>query len=209
MDILLDKAREYAKHYHKNQYYGYLHYICHLDQVYETLIEHKYIEEKYQVAAYLHDILEDTDCKYSLLKMEFGEEIAEIVYAVTDEMGRNRKERKEKTYLKIKQNKDAIIVKLADRLANVKYSIETKNISKFVMYQKEYKNFKKALKIENNSLWDYLEREIKLGLSDRYNIAYLVVKEWKKEISSEIRLNIANFEYWLKKKYEKNNSKKI
>ncbi len=41
---------------------------------------------------------------------------------MTDELGRNRKERKEKTLPKIAALYDAIVVKLADRIANMRNS---------------------------------------------------------------------------------------
>ena len=52
-------------------------------------------------AGYLHDTIEDTDTSYRDLFDRFGEEVAELVYAVTSELGRNRAERNRKTCAKI------------------------------------------------------------------------------------------------------------
>lgn len=51
------------------------------------------------------------------------EDVADIVYAVTNEKGKNRSERaNEKYYQGIRENKLAVIVKICDRLANALYS---------------------------------------------------------------------------------------
>lgn len=53
--------------------------------------------------------------------------MAEIVFCVTNEQGRNRKERIKRTYPKIRNNRWAQFVKLCDRIANVEHSLETKS----------------------------------------------------------------------------------
>lgn len=120
------EAAYFAISKHGNQTYDGFPYYYHLEQVVDVLKEFEFTEDKYIISGYLHDVMEDYDASYNDVKDLFGDDIAEIVYAVTDELGRNRKERKFKTYPKIKANKDAIIVKLADRLANVRNSIEKK-----------------------------------------------------------------------------------
>ena len=86
--------------------------------------------------------------------------MAEIVYAVTDELGRNRKERKEKTYPKIKANWKATAVKICDRIANATQSRDY-NKGLFEMYKKENKDFKLHLKssahpADVDKAWDAL-----------------------------------------------------
>jgi (p)ppGpp synthase/HD superfamily hydrolase len=88
----------------------------------------------------LHDILEDTPLSYNDVKKEFGEKVADIVYDVTDELGKNRKERKERTYPKIRANHDAILVKICDRIANANNSKKL-NKRMFEMYKKEHRDF--------------------------------------------------------------------
>lgn len=144
---------------HGTQTYDGYPYYYHLEQVVDVLIEFGFTEDKYIISAYLHDILEDTAISYNDIKKQFGEEVAEIVYAVTDELGRNRKERKAKTYPKIKANPDAVIVKLADRIANTRNSIKNKP-SMAKMYAKELQGFRDALYIPNTEaelLWKELE----------------------------------------------------
>ena len=82
---------------HGTQTYDGYPYYYHLEQVVDVLKEYGYTEDKFIIAGYLHDAVEDTDVSYNDVKNKFGHEIAEMVYCVTDEMGRNRKEKKEKT----------------------------------------------------------------------------------------------------------------
>lgn len=145
---------------HGMQTYDEHPYYYHLEQVVDVLKEFGFTDEKYVISGYLHDILEDTAISYNDIKKQFGEEVAEIVYAVTDELGKNRKERKSKTYPKIKANSDAIIVKLADRIANVRNSIKNKP-HMAEMYFKELESFKDALYIPNTEaeyMWNELFR---------------------------------------------------
>lgn len=154
-EMLEIDARTVAKKAHGDQSYGIFHYVYHLDSVVEVLCRFGY-EGKYVVAGYLHDTLEDTNLKYRDIESYFGKDVAEMVYCVTDEIGRNRKERKEKTYPKIVSNPDAIIIKLADRIANVEEG------GKVDMYRKEHKEFKSNLYVEGHcdDIWEYLETVI-------------------------------------------------
>ena len=148
---------------HGMQTYDGYPYYYHLEQVVDVLKEFGFIDDKYIIAGYLHDVLEDTAISYNDIKLQFGVEVAEMVYAVTDELGKNRIERKEKTYPKIKANPDATIIKLADRIANVRNSIKN-NPEKREMYSKEYESFKEALYepfTEGMDMWKELDNMFK------------------------------------------------
>jgi len=135
------KASYFAISKHGNQTYKGLPYFYHLEQVVQTLNYFGYESDEIIITAgYLHDIIEDTPTSYNELVKDFGEEVSDIVYAVTDELGKNRKERKLKTIPKIKANRKAIIVKLADRIANVSSGGEFND-----MYVQEYKQFREDL----------------------------------------------------------------
>lgn len=101
--------------------------------------------------AYLHDVVEDTDTTVEEVKVAFGSEVAEAVALLTDEPGKNRKERKAKTYAKLAKASTntaglvARIVKTADRLANVHHSKLKDNTGLFKMYQKEHAAFRQAV----------------------------------------------------------------
>lgn len=108
-----------------------------------------YIPERYQdivrAAAWLHDVIEDCRVTYSDVKKVVGEEVADIVYAVTNEKGKNRSERASNRYYQgIKANSYAVFVKLCDRIANIESSI---NISGTMleMYRKEQLHFSNQL----------------------------------------------------------------
>ncbi len=139
----LDRAFLVASKAHSNQFYGIYPYVYHVLEV-ATIAKDLKLSETVQVACVLHDALEDSDLSYNDIKKEFGMEVAEIVYAVTDELGRNRKERKEKTYPKIRPNSDAILVKLCDRIANVRNSKKS-NQDMFDVYAMEQSEFMIAL----------------------------------------------------------------
>jgi len=155
-----------AEKAHGNQLYDIYPYTYHLKQVAQIAKDLGY-DENIQVACVLHDILEDTELSYNDLKRAFGEEIAEIVYCVTDEMGRNRKERKAKTYPKIKGNWKATVVKICDRIANIREA-KLRNARLLKMYMDEHEEFVKNLKNSHNpetaKAWEMLEDTINFEL---------------------------------------------
>ncbi len=171
MHSKIKKTMEFAQKAHQAQMYDQYPYFKHLQDVYETLLEHGYNETEHLeilVSSFLHDCLEDCAVSYSDLKKEFGEETAENVFCMTDELGRNRKEKKEKTYPKIRSNPDSIVIKLADRISNVRNSIaqfreenwkEGNKNSFLEMYRKEYKLFRWNLYVEGHAqnLWTTLD----------------------------------------------------
>lgn len=153
------EARMVAVKAHQGQYYDEMFpYEKHLDDVVEILELFGFTNAKLLIAGYLHDVIEDGIVSYNDIKNYFGKDVAEIVYCVTDELGRNRKERKMKTLPKIKSNNDAIIVKLADRIANINHG------GKVDMYAKEYADFKEALYIPGvcDIMWKHLEDILKI-----------------------------------------------
>lgn len=139
-----EKAKEFAIKAHNKQQYGGRPYSFHLKSVVQVA-KNINLEKDIILGCWLHDTIEDCDVSYQDIKRKFGENVAEIVYAVTDELGRNRKERKEKTYPKIKENQNALCVKLCDRIANLKQTILDNEIDLLSMYYKEQKDFKEKL----------------------------------------------------------------
>jgi (p)ppGpp synthase/HD superfamily hydrolase len=97
------------------------------------------------VAAYGHDLIEDTRVSYNDVKEILDEDAADIIYAVTNEKGKNRKERANKKYYEgIRNTPGAVFVKLCDRIANVQYS-KMSGSRMFEMYKKENENFMNQL----------------------------------------------------------------
>lgn len=160
---IIEKAHLVAENAHSNQTYGIYPYIYHPRCVYMITKDLGYSDE-ILVACILHDVLEDSDISYDDLKKAFGEEIAEIVFCVTDEAGRNRKEKKSKTYPKIRGNWKATVVKVCDRIANLEESIAS-NPQMLQMYKKEHQIFVESLYDKKhpkamNKAWDRLYKLI-------------------------------------------------
>lgn len=149
----VEAAKKYAFDKHNainHEYGGYLPYTYHLELV--ATIGKKYINLMPEIdrdivisACYLHDILEDTHVTYNDLSGAFDKELAEIVYALTNSKGRNRKERANDDYYKgIRKTQYATFVKLCDRIANSLYSCMFGS-SQFDMYKRENQHFKAKL----------------------------------------------------------------
>lgn len=154
----LVKAREFAIRAHGDQRYGGLPYSVHLADVVNVCIKFG-IGGDIRTAAWLHDVLEDTATTLpELYNGGFSSVVCSLVVAVTNEPGKNRKERHLKTHPKIrKHGKDAVILKVADRIANTEFSM--KHGSMLGMYRKEFRDFYDALYKPNecDAMWDYLK----------------------------------------------------
>lgn len=138
-------AREFAVAAHGDQKYGTEPYSVHLDAV--AAIAAPYGDEA-KVCAYLHDVVEDTDVPLEAIRERFGDLIAKCVDLLTDEPGLNRKERKARTNAKLKavpeELQAALLVKCADRLANLRASAASSDPGKLAMYRKEHPAFRDA-----------------------------------------------------------------
>ena len=159
---IIEQAKDFANLAHNsvNQTYMGAPYILHLrlaQNVAERYIN-GYTEEVFKenllAAVWLHDTLEDCHhVSYNTLKSSFNIKIANLVYAVTDKKGRNRKERKD--FESILATKGATFVKLCDRIANVEAGIIFKG-DQLEMYRKEQFNF--ALQLYPQDGDEVLER---------------------------------------------------
>jgi hypothetical protein len=146
-------------------------YGFHLDMVVNWV--RKYIEEvcvseqdvlPIYFAAFYHDSIEDARLSYNdvmkIAKELMDEEQAylatEIVYALTNEKGRNRAERaNEKYFAGIREIPYAPFVKLADRLANTSYAFSKGTADSLRMskvYREELPGFLEALKVEGTDI---------------------------------------------------------
>jgi len=116
-------AEMFARGAHAGQKHGDRPYFTHLRAVVNVLKNNGYDGRSLHCGGWLHDTIEDTPVTYQDIRRLFGEGVAELVWAVTDELGRNRKERKEKTWSKIAASHSATILKLADTKANIDAAI--------------------------------------------------------------------------------------
>lgn len=156
------RAAGFAAAAHHKQRYGSAPYTYHLEQVAYVLRQHAVadVPEELEAAAWLHDVLEDTPVSESYLREFFGAGVADLVVAVTDEPGRDRKERKTRTYPKIRAaGAKAVRLKLADRIANFSSAVREGRQDLLTMYRSEHPEFRAALyrPLENLDMWGTLE----------------------------------------------------
>lgn len=153
MSKLVKFAKEFALKHHGQQDHGCLKIGTHLADVAKHVGIHTNNEPILVSAAWLHDVIEDTKVtadrlESALFKAGFDayevSAVVGIVKAVTDNKGKNRKERHLNTYWGIRDNRDALLVKLCDRRHNHERSIKHGEIYA-AMYAKEYDYFKFAL----------------------------------------------------------------
>jgi (p)ppGpp synthase/HD superfamily hydrolase len=158
---LLDSAEAFAREAHRDQQYGDKPYTYHLEAVVAEA-ERFGLPGNVIAAAWLHDVLEDTDTEWRVLKYYFNGIVADLVNAVTDRPGENRKERVAKTLpWTRKHGAWAIALKLCDRIANVKACIAGIGNHKLLKtYKKEYPLFRETLKDENEHRLDELWAEL-------------------------------------------------
>lgn len=111
-----------------------------------------------EAACWGHDLIEDCRVSYNDAKRKLGLNAAEIIFAVSNEKGKNREERANwKYYEGIRNTPGAVFVKLCDRIANVQYGKMTKS-SMFEKYGKENQHFIEGLGYtENHPLKEMFE----------------------------------------------------
>jgi (p)ppGpp synthase/HD superfamily hydrolase len=167
ISTFLSPYREKAAKLHsdRNLLYADKPYVYHLDMVAQYGIKYKElipVDEfiSVMIAIYGHDTIEDCAITYNDAVELFGHESADIIYDVTNELGKNRKERALKTYPKISNNPLAQFVKLCDRLANMQESLNT-NSSMFKKYKQELPTLKSSFQkhegYDFTQMWNELE----------------------------------------------------
>jgi (p)ppGpp synthase/HD superfamily hydrolase len=155
-------------HSNTNHLYDGKPYSVHLSMVAMNALKYidcipKAYQEDVMSACWLHDTIEDCRMTYNDIREVAGERVANIVYAVTNEKGKSRKERANHVYYEgIRKNMWATYVKLCDRLANVQYSYDTMS-KMYDVYKKENDDFLEALFPKEMNSHQYIEivRDIK------------------------------------------------
>lgn len=130
---MIEEAKRYAIEAHKDQKYGEQPYSVHLESVVKVLTDCGVNKPEKLAAGWLHDVIEDTGIEFEDIVVDFGPEVAGLVFACTG-IGENRKARNACIYEKIAKNPAAADIKVADRIANVEASRGT-SLAK--MYAKE------------------------------------------------------------------------
>jgi (p)ppGpp synthase/HD superfamily hydrolase len=169
-----NEARELAVKWHtetNHKYDRYLPYEFHLRMVnnafkrFAYLVDGKTNEtEKLnrmyaEAGCWLHDTIEDCRITWNDLRQQmFPVEVCDLVYAVSNEKGKNRAERANaKYYNGIRKTPLATFVKLCDRIANVEYS-RMMGSDMLGKYRMEYGEFREKLYDKKyKAMFDYIE----------------------------------------------------
>lgn len=116
-------------------------------------------------SAYLHDTIEDARMTYNDVvkflkefkgggfvlpegvRQHLEDQVPEIVYALTNEKGRNRGERANDLYYQgIRQTKFASFIKMCDRMANIQYTMMFVFANRMLdVYRREYPEFIRSI----------------------------------------------------------------
>lgn len=194
MDYLIEKAKFFAKTYHHGQRYDGVrlekevarivevhnrdYFSSHLVPVAE-FVEQVYLDNETQqepktlhdliCIAYLHDILEDTNCNEIELADEFGREIKNYVCLLT----KRESQTYEEYFEDMSQFFPAVFVKLADRILNLSSIQYDKKSSDYFAkrYLGQDKIFREFLigKVPVN----FFKNHCFINLCDLYNIEIL------------------------------------
>lgn len=132
MDILIDKARTYATAAHgavgQRRKYTNEPYITHPTAVAELVRAHGGTRDMI-AAAYLHDVIEDTQLTFDDLKEAFGESIAWKVDALTNKAGKEDGNRVQRFVINCRAlinslDEETMVIKLCDLLHNTSSIVE-------------------------------------------------------------------------------------
>lgn len=171
----IEHAYQYAKAKHEGQLRKngdpYLYHL--LSTAYNLTLWH--LDPATIQAGLLHDILEDTPTTYEELVKEFGEEVASLVLAVTKVSHFAKENREEiksdylrKLYLSLAHDIRVIIIKMADRLHNIR-TIE------FLQPEKQQIIAKETLEVYSSIAHRLGMRELQSELEDRsFSVLYPV-----------------------------------
>jgi (p)ppGpp synthase/HD superfamily hydrolase len=169
-----EKAKELATKAHGDQKYGGYPYTYHLSKVEQALRRFGYDPDEATseedrslywdliTAAWLHDIIEDTHVTRDEIAREFNHRVSSLVWAVTNPQGGNRAWRASKVYPKIINTPYALVLKLADRIANVESCVENQS-GLIQMYLKEWDGFESKYRVRGtyDKMWRHLERTLR------------------------------------------------
>lgn len=123
-------------------------------------------------AAYLHDVLEDTDCTYEELEQEFGALVASLVKEVTNNKKAMKIAGSKADYLisKLKScSSYALTLKLCDRLDNISSNPTRNTIEETIKIIASLINNRELSETQKHIMWristiieqDYLQYQIK------------------------------------------------
>ena len=164
------RARAFSLAAHGEQRYGDQPYSVHIDAVAALAATAAPAGHAAQVIAYLHDVAEDTAVALTDIAANFGPDVAACVALLTDGQG-TRAERKAASHRKLAATPDAyriaLLVKTADRLANVRACVAADRRDKLAIYAAEHNAFRHAAHRAGlrDALWSELDELLGAALS--------------------------------------------
>lgn len=148
MSDIVARARALATTAHQGQKYGTQPYMVHIEDVVRR-VKQITTDPEVIAAAYLHDVVEDTDVPLEYITKHFGKNVARMVWAVTG-TGPDRAAKMADAIEKIAQTPGSELVKSADRLSNAAASKAEKKMKLYNRYRDEHTNLSPVL--GNNAL---------------------------------------------------------
>lgn len=147
---LVLEAAQFAAHKHKDQRRKdskgspYINHPIALANILRG--EGRVTDEVAIAAALLHDTIEDTETSYEELRGQFGREVADVVAEVTDTKWLEKKSRKRLQISKAARASEAAkLVKLADKISNLRDIIASAPAGWSVERKREYFDWAKAV----------------------------------------------------------------
>jgi len=203
----IENIRQSAHRLHDgvNQHYGKdLPYGFHLDMVAQEAREFGHLVcaraddvLPMMFGAYYHDSIEDARLTYndvmkvarSFMSDQQAQMGTEIVYALTNDKGRNRDERAgERYYAGIRQTPYAPFMKLCDRVANITFSCagtDPDNIRMKEVYKKEVPHFLASIDPHSDDPRLKVPAELVEQLAEQL-IDEMMRQEWLEQVHHEI-----------------------
>jgi (p)ppGpp synthase/HD superfamily hydrolase len=145
---VITSAREFAAEKHGERQHAGRPLMTHLDEVAVLVREHG---ELHQVIAYLHHLLCDTEVTGKQIEEEFGSLAASCVGLLSGKPHDDPKEQRRLTYAELAkvgaadEMAAALVVKVADRLANVQDSFLKEEKGKIRKYRRDHRDFSAAV----------------------------------------------------------------
>lgn len=157
------EVREFVAEKHKGQMYGEKPYMFHIEMVVLTLGQHLDLSLEKNIdkltAAYCHDIIEDQNVTKQEIQEKFGENVANIVYALSG-FGETRAQRTQNTIDKLNEFVDAIDVKIADRFCNMHCARVDEKTKLMKMYFNELPQYEDVFSKGSTAMKNLLNKEV-------------------------------------------------
>ena len=205
---LIEKAYKYAEEKHKNQRRksGEPYIIHPLHVAY--IVANLGLDTQTICAALLHDVVEDTDANYEDIEQEFSQEIAQIVEGVTklnnlfDTVEEKQAENYKKMFIAVEKDIRVILLKLADRLHNVKtleylkrdrqIAIATETIEFYAPIAHKLGMYDMKMQLQDNS-FKFLQPEEYQKIIDTLN---KMIEERKENLNKTKKMIEQEFRKW-------------